>query len=300
MIRRLLFPVTCTLLLAAAATLVPAAHVPALSGWTNRAAARFWTPDRMADSMPQSAPQTPDPATEPDAVIDPLAAVGAAVHFAGVPSVGILFSVGGDMDAHFCTASVVHSPGRDLIMTAAHCEDGTSHLAFVPDYRAGAADQPYGVWAVTKEFRDPRWTPDDDAASDYDVAFSTVATGPHGVRLEDVTGANRLERTPGYLNQVTVIGYPHTAENPSDQAVTCTTATGRLEGQRQLEMACAGFFTGTSGSPWIAHYSPATKTGDVIGLIGGLDGGGTTDRLSYSPFLGDAALALYRTAASAG
>lgn len=299
MIRRLLLPVTCTLLLAAAAVLLPASPITAVGRWTNGAAAHFWTPDRMADSMPQAAPPTQDPTSEQDAVINPLAVVGTAEHFSGIPSVGVLFSIGSDMAAHFCTASVVHSPGRDLIMTAAHCEDG-SHLGFVPGYRSGAAHQPYGIWAVKQEFPDPHWQADDESASDYDVAFATVARGPHGARLEDVTGANRLARTPGYHNQVTVIGYPHAAENPSDQAVTCTTTTGPLQGRRQLEMVCGGFFTGTSGSPWITGYSPSTRTGTVIGVIGGLDGGGTTDRISYSPVLGDAALALYRTAVGAG
>ena len=37
----------------------------------------------------------------------------------------------------------------------------------------------------------------------------------------------------------------------------------------------------------------------VVGLIGGLDGGGPDDRISYSPLFSDAVLALYRTAAGA-
>ncbi|MCL2729514.1 MAG: trypsin-like peptidase domain-containing protein [Actinomycetia bacterium] len=304
-LRRLLLPALCTAVLAVAAALLPGGvHVPSSRGWTNQAAARFWTPERMADSMPASGLPSdpgdpPDPVTPPDADIGSLATIGTAVHFEGIPTVGMLFSVGSDLAAHFCTASVVHSPGRDLLLTAAHCEGG-SHLGFVPDYRAGSGAQPYGIWAVDREFTDPHWTPDDDAASNYDFAFATVSPGPHGERLEDVTGANRLARTPGYRNRVTVIGYPHGADDPSDQAVTCTTTTGRLEGEQQLQMDCEGFYSGTSGSPWILDYTSRTHSGTVIGVIGGLDGGGTTDRISYSPFLGDAAFALYRTATQSG
>src|SRR2546422_837644 len=71
--------------------------------------------------------------------------------------VGALFShdIKGD---HFCTASAVDSPNRNLIITAAHCvhsgEGGgyLSDLVFVPGYRNGNA--PYGIWKVKAEFVD--------------------------------------------------------------------------------------------------------------------------------------------------
>lgn len=298
MLRRLLLPLVCTVVLTVAAMLLPAAgHARTPDSWTSKAASRFWTPERMADSMPASTSRLA-PVAEPGAALGGAPGTGAAVHFGGVPTVGTLFSVGGDLTAHFCSASVVHSPGRDLILTAAHCEPGTD-VSFVPGYRAGAAHQPYGIWAVAEVFTDPRWTPDDDAASDYDFAFARVRPGPHGRRLEDVTGANRLARTPGYHNRVTVIGYPHAVDNPADQAVTCTTTTARLQGLRQLQILCDGFFTGTSGSPWILNYNTRTRSGTVIGLIGGLDGGGLTDRISYSPFFDEAVMTLYHTAVRA-
>src|SRR5690349_669377 len=47
-------PVLATTALLAAATLWPVHHGPAgpARAWTAQAAARFWTPERMADSMP--------------------------------------------------------------------------------------------------------------------------------------------------------------------------------------------------------------------------------------------------------
>lgn len=298
MLRRFLLPVTCTAVLAAASVLLPGAGpAGAPLRWTNKAAARFWTPERMADSMPSSARQL-EPVAEPGAIPGPFASAGEAVHFGGVPTVGVLFSVDGDLTAHFCSASVVHSPGHDLVLTAAHCRLGAD-IGFVPQYQAGKARQPYGIWAVTQVFTDPRWTPGDNAASDYDFAFARVGPAPGGQRIEDVTGANRLARTPGYHNRITVVGYPHTSEDPADQAISCTTGTARLEGRRQLQFACAGFFGGTSGSPWLLNYNTRTKSGTVIGLIGGQDGGGLTDRISYSPFFDDAVQQLYRQAVRA-
>ncbi|MGW5352106.1 trypsin-like serine peptidase [Streptomyces sp. NPDC004031] len=286
-----------TALLCGVALLWPVHHAAAPPGraWTAQAAVRFWTPERMADSMPAAGHDRLPPAVR--AAAGPAAAepVDAAVYFGGLPTVGVLFSVGDDLTAHRCTASVVHSPGHDLILTAAHCRPGAD-IGFVPDYRAGAARQPYGIWAVDEVFTDPRWKPDDDAASDLDVAFARVLPGPRGQHIEDVTGADRLARTPGYRTRVTVVGYPSRAGDPHDLPVICTTSSERLDRRRQLRILCDGFAGGTSGGPWLLGWDPRTRTGSVVGLIGGLDGGGPNDRISYSPFFGDAVLSLYRAA----
>ncbi|SHL94064.1 V8-like Glu-specific endopeptidase [Actinacidiphila paucisporea] len=293
-----MLPLTSTLLLTLLAVLWPVhGGLPSAPDWTAQAAARFWTPERMAGSMPASGRRLPpvaQAAAGPTAPGPP----GSAVRFAGLPTVGVLFSVGDDLAGHYCTASVVHSPGRDLILTAAHCEPG-SDIGFVPQYRAGADRQPYGIWAVDQVFTDPRWAPDDDAASDYDVAFARVRPDPHGRRIEDATGANRLARTPGYRDRVTVVGYPRLGSDPADRAITCTATTERLGARRQLRLVCDGFAAGTSGSPWLLAFDARTRTGTVVGLIGGLDGGGPDDRVSYSPFFSDAVLALYHSATRA-
>lgn len=306
-------------LLAAVAAVWPVHHGPdgAARAWTAQAAARFWTPERMADSMPaadRDRPPDARPGTRPSnrpgtgqppnrQSLSALPADGrpvdAAVYFAGIPTVGVLFSLGDDLAAHRCTASVVHSPGRDLILTAAHCRPG-SDIGFVPQYRAGAARQPYGIWAVDRVFTDPRWRPGDAAASDHDIAFARVLPGPRGRRIEDVTGADRLARTPGYRNRVTVIGYPRRAGDPTDRPVICTTSSEQLDERHQLRIYCDGFAAGTSGGPWLVGYDARKRTGTVVGLVGGLDGGGPDDRISYSPFFSDAVLSLLRTAAAAG
>src|SRR5690242_6385346 len=68
---------------------------------------------------------------------------------AGALRVGALFehdTSGG----HYCTASVVASPGEDLLITAAHCINGgggagyKGDIVFIPDYRDGS--EPYGEW----------------------------------------------------------------------------------------------------------------------------------------------------------
>ncbi|MDX3455307.1 serine protease [Streptomyces sp. ME02-8801-2C] len=196
--------------------------------------------------------------------------------------VGALFS--GDLEGgHFCTASVVRSGGRDVILTAAHClgGDGDTDVVFVPGYRDGRA--PYGVWRVTQTFVPKAWS--DRSDEDSDFAFATVAS-KHRQDLEDAVGANVLVtgRATGAAT-VVVTGYP----NVRDAPLSCTNRpTAHSRTQQRIE--CPGFTDGTSGSPWV------DARGEVTGVLGGFEQGGATDDVSYSAVLGGAAAALYEEA----
>ena len=185
---------------------------------------------------------------------------------------------------HSCTASVVHSPQRDLLVTAAHCVSDTStDLVFVPGYRDGHA--PYGVWKLDHRYLPDGWTKDQD--QDSDLAFATVDE-TDGKAIEDVVGANLF--TPGTTTgatAVTVVGYPNSRETP----ITCTNKpTSYSSTQQRIE--CPAFSQGTSGSPWI------NDAGQVVGVLGGYDQGGDTDDVSYSVTLGSEAADLYKSAIS--
>jgi V8-like Glu-specific endopeptidase len=195
-------------------------------------------------------------------------------------------SVGTAQGPRACTASVVRSPGRNLLVTAAHCvEDGQSgpqeDLVFTPGYRKGLA--PYGSWPVAAVTVDPRWT--DDADPEYDVAFVTVrAVG--GRQIEDVVGGNTLGGAGGFGLGVSVTGYPYDAEEP----ITCTARTAS-QSPTQERFDCDGYTNGTSGSPWV------TADGSVVGVIGGYQEGGDTARTSYSITFDDRVTALFHRAA---
>ncbi|MGW0395390.1 trypsin-like serine peptidase [Streptomyces sp. NPDC003042] len=209
---------------------------------------------------------------------DPLEARPAATK----PSIGALFSPGLDWDSeHHCSAGVVHSPGGDLVATAAHCVYGSgfrTNLAFVPGYRDGAA--PYGVWVPTRIYVDPRWVASADP--DHDVAFIRLRRAGHpGQRLEEVTGAHEIRFRPELPVPARLVGYPNDAEQPLGCSNTAVAA-----GPTQLRLDCADVPNGTSGGPVL------TAAGTLIGVIGGRDGGGD-EVTSYSSLLGDATRALY-------
>ncbi|MEV6212327.1 serine protease [Kitasatospora sp. NPDC051914] len=198
--------------------------------------------------------------------------------------VGALF--GGEIGPghHFCSASVLRSPTRDLVLTAAHCVAGPDGLSFVPGYRDGAV--PYGVWQVTAVFAPDAWTKDRDPDADY--AILRVAPGG-GRDVEDVVGGNALGLDDVFTSEVRLYGYPARTETP----LLCTdTVTRQSATQRRID--CPGYPGGTSGGPWIS-----TRTGEVIGVIGGHQEGGDTEDISYSAYFDHTMTTLYRQAIAA-
>ncbi len=210
-----------------------------------------------------------------------------------VPRVGAIFVpyVPGLTQAlhlpHTCTGSVVHSPSRNIVVTAAHCilaGNGTG-FAFAPGYHDGVF--PYGAWTVRRVYVNPAWKANHDPLHDY--AFLVVA--PRTIagiskNIEDVVGAYPLGAAPVAGTTVTVDGY---LLGSHDRPLSCTTSTYLVSGYPTVD--CAGFGDGTSGGPWL-------RGGKVVGVIGGLHQGGCVDGTSNtSPFGADTAADLARAAA---
>ncbi|MFF3213265.1 trypsin-like serine peptidase [Streptomyces sp. NPDC002886] len=211
--------------------------------------------------------------------------------------VGALFAGGLD-DGHFCTASVVRSQDRDVIVTAAHCLGSPETTTFVPGYREGRA--PYGLWKLTGTYVAPGWTDGEDP--DQDIAFATVAPvdgeqadgeradggQADDRRIEDLVGGFPVAAVQPADATVSVVGYPSRDESP----LYCANATTLFSGtQRRIE--CPDLSGGTSGSPWLVD-------GALAGVLGGYEGGGTVPEVSYSAVMGDQAVELYREASDNG
>jgi V8-like Glu-specific endopeptidase len=209
--------------------------------------------------------------------------------------VGALFEHGPSGN-HFCTASVVSSPGENLLITAAHCINGgkgssgyDSDIVFIPDYRDG--QEPFGVWTPAKLIVAPQWASSSDP--DFDVGFVLLEPN-RDKNIQQVLGASQLGTDPGYSYLVHVTGYPDSEDVP----ITCVHWTSRFS-DTQLKFECTGYTGGTSGSPWVAKFIAGSRTGTIVGVIGGYQEGGDTPSLSYSVRFGPAILALYRQAAEA-
>jgi len=230
-----------------------------------------------------------------------------AAESAAQPPLGPLFLAGLGR-AHNCSASVLASASRDLVITAAHCLSGSgAGVRFVPGYRDGRA--PYGVWTATQAYVDPAWTADQDPR--HDVAILKLLRQQRGGRwvgVQDVVGANQLGTAPADGSRVRVPAYPMGLD---DAPISCETSLYWTGGYASFD--CAGYVGGTSGAPFLLPSSPASQTGPtsqtgpasrteptsqtgaavagsggevVVGVIGGLRQGGCSDDTSYSSAFG--------------
>jgi hypothetical protein len=184
------------------------------------------------------------------------------------PRVGAIFFDGGTL--HACTGSVVHSTGGDLIMTAAHCLSGDSQATFVPNFAGDAA--PGNTWTIDELYFDPRWMASKDPRADYVIAR---VTGANGASVETQVGsALSLGTAPTAGSRISVMGYP---AGVGGRPIGCQVSTGITEAGFP-SLPCEGLVNGTSGAPWISGTT-------VTGLIGGFEGGGCAENMSYSaPF----------------
>ncbi|WP_042367223.1 trypsin-like serine peptidase [Streptacidiphilus neutrinimicus] len=209
--------------------------------------------------------------------------------------VGAIFAHSGAGD-HFCTGSVVQSQGQSMVVTAAHCVHGgkggnyNTDIVFVPGYRDGA--EPQGEWPIRSIVVDQRWI--DSSDPDLDVAFLVLGS-VDGKTIASVLGGNKLGVNAGFGRTVALTGYPANAGEP----IACFNTTTQ-QSTYQMKISCPAFPGGTSGSPWLTGFDRATRTGTVIGVIGGYQQGGDTPDVSYSPYFDDDVLALYNRAVAEG
>lgn len=186
------------------------------------------------------------------------------------PRVGAIFrgvtQLGGNL--HVCTGAVVHSRGGDLVLTAAHCLLGDIDATFAPGFAGD--DTSTDTFTVAEVFFDPRWTGSRDPRADY--AIAKVSGG--GSLERRVGGGFSLGTSPPPGSRVSVTGYP---AGVGGRPIACQGTTGVNE-RGFPSLPCQGLVDGTSGAPWVSEST-------VVGVVGGFEGGGCTENLSYSaPF----------------
>lgn len=252
---------------------------------------RYWTPERM-----RNAAHIQDPADltpfEP-----PLGGDDKGYLKMGSPYVnnmesrvtGILFYHNARMNADtHCSASVLQSSTRSLIITAAHCtifpnpggETFSRHMLFVPAYdgspgRNIAEMAPYGFWPVSRAYvsENVAQNPIIIIGSQFDLSVASVHPNGEGRRLQEVVGSALqpvISESESFPNALTV-GYP-SAEYGGQSQYYCKTALNNLPygvGGRNAEAGSLGASNcgvtgGHSGGPIIVGQG-------VVGVVHGGD-----------------------------
>ncbi|HET8975474.1 MAG TPA: hypothetical protein VFN15_02500 [Solirubrobacterales bacterium] len=178
----------------------------------------YWTAERMREAQPldapagegdEAAPLASAAAQPPDLETDPSrdTAYPERIH-------GRLFLTFGASDAA-CSATVVRSFTRNLLLTAGHCVVSPSasgpqwaaNVAFVPGYRNNV--RPFGTWPATRLRAPGIWAFEGDIS--FDVGAINLVAGPSGP-IQDALGARGVSfnRPPGSYKgkRFRIFGYP--------------------------------------------------------------------------------------------
>jgi hypothetical protein len=144
--------------------------------------------------------------------------------------------------------------------------------SFVPGFVDNAASQDF--WTINEVYLDPRWVASEDPMADFAIAR---VSREDGRAVEAAAGGGlSLGSDPEAGTDVKVTGY---AYGVGGDPIGCSGRTAAHD-RGYPSLWCPGLVDGTSGSPWISGSK-------VVGIIGGLDGGGCDENVSYtSPFDG--------------
>ena len=252
----------------------PVQEEPAASPWQDRLETlRYWTPKRMREAAVLSSSSTGKP-IEP-----PVTPGGDEIGYAPVPlpyARSMPTRVTGQLFFHdplrkedgHCSASVVQSASRRLILTAAHCVVSVTiepplmwneHLMFVPAYDgtrppSDSAYAPYGAWPITRVYVSAvgKQNPVTLLRTDYDVAVAGVFddAGP----IEDVVCGGLMPRLsnpddPSTFPKVRVVGYPSAKAYSGAEQFHCESSTMLSITPSGIRLPQCGLASGNSGGP---------------------------------------------------
>ena len=245
----------------------------------------YWTRERMAAARPLDTDVADDPAqeqpvvadvdgsssssTDPAGMTEPVAPAADGGAVPPARTMGKLFFNGYEAGNAYCSASVLNTPSKSVIITAAHCvyssEEGWAKDAvFVPDYdRAQADPDPVGVWTVRSIRTFNSWRADQ---TDYssDVAYVTLNNGGDANKpVVDVVGGYGLAWGGSHVFRATIFGYPTNKTTPDGRGsvYSCVRTTEQSEDKVRVE-GC-DFGMGASGGPWLYRYDEASRLGYV-------------------------------------
>lgn len=272
----------------------------------------FWSPDRMGQAKPVAEQEAREALLPPQArKQSSLFLTSPSREFEGIKEVGTFYWAESDQ-YRFCAGTVVPSPGKNIVATAAHCFDDTDKakkLVFVPKHSA-KDPRPYGVFPVTGIYMDPAYSAPngDKVATDLDFAFMVMGQRADGRNIEDVVGAIPLALNAGFNHPDTqAIGYPYLFGDdkykPVQNPLTCSTplkkfTTGNADGWvggTFAEVNCKGYVSGTSGGPFLIKQGNGRA---LAGVTGGWKTGGHSPDTSYSSYFGDEVKRIYDAAVS--
>lgn len=222
----------------------------------------YWTPQRIADAQPLTAPKTTATTTvdsAPDG--EPVVIDGTEPKLKSPvdTTIGRLFFSTDDGD-YICSANVVPSDNGAVIATARHCgfENNGHNYRFAPDYDAG--NTPHGWW----DWKSAGWTSGGDGVA-FDYAF-IVLHKKDGRTVQDTVGSSGIAFNNAIDRDAQITGIP----GATDRVFNCNGRAYSNGNNQQLMDDCDGMSGGASGGAWLQDMDGGTgyQVGTYFGSVG--------------------------------
>lgn len=199
-----------------------------------------------------------------------------------------------------CSATVVASEGKNVVVTAAHCVwdtetgEAAGNLFFIPEDENWGQGRPYGMWVPTAVHMSNTFSAEAHSSEvlgiygdgwAYDFAFLEMAPDGDGRNIEEVTGGQGIAfGVP--VEDLVVLGYP--SAEPFDGSTQRYCAADQWEPIAHAYAIPCLMTPGASGGAWLSGFDAQTRTGYVVGTSSFSNG----FELGAAP-LGAVALGLY-------
>ncbi|KFU81896.1 V8-like Glu-specific endopeptidase [Amycolatopsis lurida] len=224
------------------------------------AALAHWTPERMRQWVGDDA-------------LPPAEKIGREWERPVPAGVGRLFFTAEPGVDGSCTATVIPSASRDVVLTAGHCVNGgfdrhdnpikIVNVVFVPGYYHGEA--PHGVFAA-RAFAWSATYPGPSSGIDDDAVLALDPVG--GRHVADVAGTQDISfEAPPSTVDATLLGYPVSKAAGGEALFSCARPAAldvnSVSTSWKTDCDLAG---GSSGGPWLRNFDPATGKGTIFSV----------------------------------
>lgn len=224
----------------------------------------------------------------------------------------VFFTLGGR--DYYCSATVVNSKTRRLVVTAGHCVYDAGRFAsnwmFTPAYRLGA--RPFGQWTARRIAITKRWqrtagnaNPADDDLR-YDVAMVSLRPR-NGKRIQDVVGARGIAFNKRRNRNYEAFGYPAVSPFDGERPYACASpyqgADTSFAKPRPLRIDCdmtagasgGGMIVGGRTLTSVISYSYGCEELPILGSL--LPCSNPEAGKLFGPYFGKTIRKLYRSEA---
>ncbi len=293
-----------------------------ISSKESKAAANYWTADRMKSAIPgdvltmkvgsaavkrnlndiaqmlnNDAVEKLNASGAPTTYATKTAtrkASSSAVSEVPVSHIGkVFFTMGGSN--YVCSGNSVSSTNGSTVSTAGHClNEGpgafATNFVFVPAYKNGAA--PYGKWSARTLVTTTQWS--SQGSMQYDTGFAVMNTF-NGKTLSQTVGASGLQFNAARGQTYKSFGYPAARPFNGETLYSCygKASNDPYNPAYNSQGIPCNMTGGSSGGPWFLGSSSSGYQNSVNSY-----GYGSNSTMMYGPYWGTVIQSAYQNASA--